>query len=103
MLENFDYVYMIIVDYSNSDYQGIETYLFHTREKAVEVFNTLVRNEKENVFEHAFDENGKILDTFELDTNIEDENETDNLWWNISECCDYYNHTFIDLKQQEIE
>lgn len=98
-----NYVYLLLIDYSTNDYQGIETYLFHKKEKALEVLHTIIKNEKENVFQHAFDKNGNIDENFELDTNIEDADDTDNLWWNITEKCDYYNHTFIDLKQQEIE
>lgn len=92
-------VYLIIFEYSTPDCDGIDTYLYSTREKALNKFKELVEGEKQfykNEYSH-YEEN-----EFEVDTNIDDETAIE-YWWNIECKTDWYLHTNIDLRLKEIE
>lgn len=100
------YVYLLMIDYSTDDYQGIETYLYNKRNKAVKEMERIIKSEKSSSWiEDAFDKDGNMIsDNFELDTNFEeDKNTTDNLWWNITCKDNFYLHTCIDMQQKEVE
>ena len=91
--------YLILFDYSSDDYNGIDTYLFDTKEKALAKFKELINNEKDfykNEYSHLYDK------SFETDTNIDDENACE-YWWNIQCKSNWYLHTNIDLRIKEIE
>ena len=91
-----DIVYLIQLDYSTYDCEGIDNYIFITREKALDKFYSLIKLEKEfykNEYSH--------IDDFELDTNIEDK-DANEYWWNYKCESNYYIHTFIDLKIMEV-
>lgn len=91
-------VYLIIFEYSTEDCNGIDTYLYSTREKAIEKIKELIENEKafyKREYSH-FEEN-----EFEVDTNIDDDNASE-YWWNIECKSDWYLHTNIDLRIKEI-
>lgn len=92
-------VYLILFEYSTEDCNGIDTYLFNTKEKALEKFKELINNEKDfykNEYSHLYDK------SFEIDTNIDDETASE-YWWNIQCKTDWYLHTNIDLRIKEIE
>ena len=92
-------VYLIIFEYSTEDCTGIDTYLYDTREKAINKLQELVENEKKfyNIeYSHISKED------FEIDTNIDDENACE-YWWNIQCKSDWYLHTNLDLRIKEIE
>ena len=92
-------VYLIIFEYSTEDCTGIDTYLYDTREKAINKLQELVENEKKfyNIeYSHINNED------FEIDTNINDENACE-YWWNIQCKSNWYLHTNIDLRIKEIE
>ena len=92
-------VNLIIFEYSTEDCTGIDTYLYDTREKAINKLQELVENEKKfyNIeYSHINKED------FEIDTNIDDENACE-YWWNIQCKSDWYLHTNIDLRIKEIE
>ena len=91
--------YLILFDYSSDDYNGIDTYLFDTKEKALAKFKELINNEKDfykNEYSHLYDK------SFETDTNIDDETASE-YWWNIQCTTNWYIHTNIDLRVKEIE
>lgn len=92
-------VYLIIFEYSTPDCNGIDTFLYDTREKALNKLKELVEGEKEFYKKEysAFEES-----EFELDTNIDDETAIE-YWWNIECKTDWYLHTNIDLRLKEIE
>lgn len=92
-------VYLIIFEYSTPDCNGIDAFLYDTREKALNKLKELVRDEKEFYKKEysAFEES-----EFELDTNIDDETAIE-YWWNIECKADWYLHTNIDLRLKEIE
>jgi len=103
--KKINYVYMLLIDYSTDDYEGIETYLFKNRKKAVKEMGKFIKSEKTSFWlETAFDKNGNLVnENYELDTNFEeDKNTNNNLWWNISKKDDSYLKTNIDLITKEI-
>lgn len=100
------YVYTLIIDYSTDDYEGVEIYLYATRDKAIKEMENFIKSEKHSFWiAEAFDNNGDLIDdNFELDSNFEEDKDiTDNLWWNIRDKNDSYLHTHIDLMLKEIE
>lgn len=104
--KKIEYVYMLLIDYSTDDYEGVETHLFKNRKKAVKEMKKVIESEKSSFWlEDAFDKNGNLVDeNFELDSNFEeDKNTTNNLWWNINKKDDSYLQTNIDLIRKEIE
>lgn len=91
--------YLILFDYSSDDYNGIDTYLFETKAKALAKFKELINNEKDfykNEYSHLYDK------SFEIDTNIDDETANE-YWWNIQCTTNWYIRTNIDLRIKEIE
>lgn len=92
-------VYLIIFEYSTPDCNGIDTFLYDTREKALNKLKELIEDEKEFYQKEysAFEES-----EFELDTNTDDETAIE-YWWNIECKTDWYLHTNIDLRLKEIE
>lgn len=91
-------IYLIIFEYSTNDCNGIDTYLYNTREKAINKLQELIKTEKD----FYKDEYSHIDSTdFEIDTNIDDENACE-YWWNIQCKTDWYLHTNIDLRIKEI-
>ena len=92
-------VYLILFEYSTEDCNGIDTYLYDTREKAIKKLQELVENEKK-VYNIEYSHINK--EDFEIDTNIDDENACE-YWWNIQCKSNWYLHTNIDLRIKEIE
>ena len=92
-------VYLILFEYSTEDCNGIDTYLYNTREKAIKKLQELVENEKKFYNTEYLHIN---KEEFEIDTNIDDENACE-YWWNIQCKTDWYLHTNIDLRIKEIE
>ena len=92
-------IYEVIFEYSTEDCNGIDTYLYDTKEKAISKLQELIDNEKDfykNEYYHIDSSN------FEIDTNVDDENANE-YWWNIQCKADWYLHTNIDLRIKEIQ
>ena len=96
------YVYMVQMQYSTDDYDGVETLLFETREKALKAFYNLIEMEKRESWIQDGYLDGEVRENYELDSNIDNIDACD-LWWNFKKTDDYYYHTFIDLRQIEVE
>lgn len=92
-------VYLILFEYSTDDCNGIDTYLYKTKEKAIKKLQELVENEKK-FYNTEYSHINK--EEFEIDTNIDDETANE-YWWNIQCKTDWYLHTNIDLRIKEIE
>lgn len=91
-------VYEIIFEYSTEDCAGIDTYIYGTRDNALNKLKDLIETEKEfykNEYSHIDKEE------FEIDTNIDNEKACE-YWWNIGCKTDWYLHTNIDLRIKEI-
>ena len=96
------YVYILQIDYSTDDYEGVETQIFHTREKAVEEFKQQIECEKRQTWIQDAYKDGKLLKGYELEENANDTDAVD-LFWNISCHENFYLHTFIDMRQVEVK
>lgn len=98
-------IYMILFDWSTTDSDGIETFLFHRFEDAVDKFNKLIEDECNPdiswVGAEVFDENGNVNDGYELDRNTNDKR-AENLYWRVVDKNDYNRRSFIDLYKKEI-
>ena len=91
-------VYEIIFEYSTEDCAVIDTYIYGTKEKALDKLKSLIEDEKKfynTEYSHIDQEE------FEIDTNIDDEKACE-YWWNIQCKVDWYLHTNIDLRIKEI-
>lgn len=101
-MKNKKYVYMVQIAYSTDDCDGVETYLFDSKEKAIKKFFKQIEFEKQETWvKNAYD-NDILSEDYELDTNIEDK-DANSLWWNISYHVDFYLHTFIDMREIEVQ
>lgn len=100
-------VYMVMLDYSTDDCSCIDTYLFSTYKKALKKFKEIIRQEKKpNIswVADAFDKKDNVYVDYEFETNI-DENiqKAQELFWNITNKYDWYQHDFLSLKIKEVE
>lgn len=99
------YIYLIIFDWSTTDSDGIETFLYRNFEDARKHFNEMIENECDAdlswVGSEVFDENGDVNDGYELDCNIDDKNAKE-LYWHVVDKSDYNRRSFIDLFKREI-
>ena len=99
-------IYMVQLDWSSDDDQGILTYLYNTKEKALEKFNKILEEEKTLDWywsKDAFDENGNLNEEdYELETNIDDENAVE-LYWQLKCNGNFYLHDFLELREMEVE
>ncbi len=98
-------VYLVLFDWSTTDSDGIETYLYHHYEDARKKFNNIITDECNSdlswVGSEVFDENGEVNDDYELDCNTDEENAHE-LYWHVVDKNDYNRHSFIDLLKREI-
>lgn len=99
------HIYLILLDWSTTDSDGIETYLYHDYKAARKKFNALIKDECNAdtswVGSEVFDENGRVNKDYELDCNTDDKNAHE-LYWRVVDRNDYNRHTFIDLFKREI-
>ncbi|MCM1220790.1 MAG: hypothetical protein NC548_40495 [Lachnospiraceae bacterium] len=98
-------IYLILYDWSTTDSDGIETYLYYRFEDALAKFNEIIESECDAdsswVGSEVFDENGDVNDGYDLDCNTDDKN-AEELYWHVVDKRDYNRHTFIDLFKREI-
>ena len=99
------YVWMVQLDWSTSDTDGLETELFENYHDAYARFKKRIRDElnpeKSWVGEEAFDANENVNDGYAFDKSGHPSQHT-NLSWHITDKYDYYRHSFIDLIKKEL-
>lgn len=99
-------VYLVIMQYSTDDCDGVDTQCFDSYEKAVKCFNQMIEDEKnpENSWVgNAFKDN-QIQHNYELDSSIHIvEGEEHELWWYVNCKLDWNLHTFIELRILEVQ
>lgn len=100
-------VYGVIFDWSTRDDNQVEIELFDTYPKAFKRFNQIIQNEKNPEMSwvaDAFDENGEVLDGYELDEHIESNGTQEYVcWWNITDKNDWYQHDFLEIRIMEVK
>ena len=88
-------IYLAVNDWSTEDASGISTYAFDTLEKAKEEISKWIEEEKRECWDQAFDENGELLDGYELEQTA--------LSWEIWESGYYISsHTRIEIRILEV-
>ena len=75
--------------------------------RAFKRFNQIIQNEKNPEMSwvaDAFDENGEVLDGYELDEHIESNGTQEYAcWWNITDKNDWYQHDFLEIRIMEVK
>ena len=99
-------IYLVMMQYSTDDCDGVDTECFDTYEKAVNRYNQMIEAEKKpdnSWVANAF-ENGVLQHNYELDWSpIHSDGQEHELWWNITCKLDWYLHTFIELRILEVQ
>ena len=98
--------YIVSLQFSTDDADGVDIEVFSTYEKAVKRFNEIIETEKQPGMSWVADayEDGKLLHGYEIDESPEyNDGEEHELWWNITCKYDWYIHTFIELRFTEIQ
>lgn len=99
------YVYMVEFDWSVEDGCDIETELFSTYDKALERYNQLVNEEKNNEdgwVHDVFEPNGTILKGYTFEEYGNKEKQED-LYWSCVMDEWYEYHSIIQLKKLEVK
>lgn len=98
-------IYLILFDWSTTDSDGIETFLYYRFEDALKKFNELIENECDAdmswVGDEVFNEDGEINEGYDLDCNTDDKSAKE-LYWHVVDKNDYNRRSFIDLFKREI-
>lgn len=99
-------IYLVMMQYSTDDCDGVDTECFDTYEKAVNRYNQMIEAEKKpdnSWVANAF-ENGVLQHNYELDCSpIHSDGQEHELCWNITCKLDWYLHTFIELRILEVQ
>ena len=98
------YVYMVQMDWSTSDTDGLETELFENYYDAYACFKKRISDELNPDMSwvgEVFNKNGKVQEDYEFEKTSRPSQQT-NLSWHITDKYDYYRHTFIDLIKKEL-
>lgn len=98
-------VYEVIFNWSTEDENNVETAIFSTYEKAKEYYDNIIQNEQIPEISwvaNAFDENGDLLDIYELNCSpdYKDDKEHD-LWWCIwnNDHDKYFDEIYLRIKE----
>lgn len=100
-------VYEILLRYSTDENAGVDSFIFESYEKAIKKFNEIIEEEKTYIYwiKNAFESEENLKD-FDFDTNIEIEyNDTTEheLYWEITNKYDWYQHDFLELRIKELK
>ncbi len=101
-----DKVYVVKFDWSTTDAEDVELFIFKRYSAAYDKFKELICNERNPemswVGDIEFDDDGYPTNDhyeFSFEDNNSDESE---VWWHITDKDDYYRHSFIDLLVMEV-
>ena len=99
------YIYMVQLDWSTTDAEGLESDLFENYNDAYIRYKERIADElnpeKSWVGEDVFDEHGNVDNDYEFEETGNAEQQTD-LSWHVVDKNNYYRHTFIDLIKKEL-
>lgn len=95
--ENKD-VFMIRLDWSTTDADGIDTELYEDYDEAYDRYKEIITEQLKNFWqgEVTFDTDGDPGEEYEFSEEDNNSNESD-VYWHLSLKDDYYVHTFVDL------
>ena len=99
------YVYMVQFDWSTTDAESVETFLYADYDDAYNKFKNLITDECDAdvswVGSEVFDEDGEVNEDYEVDCDDNNSGDSD-VYWHIVDKNDYNRHSFIDLTKKEI-
>lgn len=99
------YVYMVQIDWSTTDCDGLETTLFRNYNDAYDFYKNRIIDECDAdiswIGSEVFDEDGEVNDGYDVDCDDNNSGESD-VYWHVVDKADYNRHTFIDLMKKEI-
>ncbi len=99
--------YTIVFDWSMEDANGINVEIFDTYEKAVATFNEIIEDEHNPDISwagDAWDENGDLLEDYELDCNEQfTDGKEHELWWNLECKHNRYLYNHLELRILEVK
>ena len=99
--------YTIVFEWSTDDASSIDVEVFDTYEKAVDRFNRIIEDEHDNSNSwvgDAYDENGELLEDYELDCNDPfTDGEEHELWWDMEKKHDWNYHERLELRILEVK
>lgn len=92
------YVYMVQLDWSTADADGIETELYEDYDTAYDRYKEIISEQLKNFWDGkvVFDTDGDPGDEYEFSEDDNNSNESD-ISWQLSLKYDYYEHTFVHL------
>lgn len=99
-------VYEILLQYSTDDGANVDSIILNSYEKAVKKFKEIIEEEKTDIYwiKNAF-ESEATLKNYEFDTNIDfeyNDNKEHELYWELTDKYDWYNHDILELRIKEI-
>ena len=99
------HVYLVQLNWSTTDYDGVETFLYAEYDDAYSKFKDLITDECDAgtswIGSEVFDEDGEINDDYDVDCCDNNSGDTD-VYWYVTDKNDYNRHTFIDLMKKDI-
>lgn len=99
-------IYMVKFDWSTDDCQDVDIFLYDTYAKALKKFKEIIEQEKTPNFSwvaDVLDKDNNPDSEYEFDTNLDKADDGDDLWWNIDNYHNFYQHDFLSLKKVEVE
>ncbi len=100
-------VYIVQFDWSTTDAESVDLYVFGSYDKAYDKFKELICNERNPemswVGDIEFDDEGYPVDEERYEIEFEDNNSGESeVYWHITDRNDWNMHSFIDLLVKEI-
>lgn len=95
-------LYLIRVDWSNSDGSDCDVYVAKTLAAAIDKMKKLIEDERENTWAgEVFDEKGNVLEGYELVTNIDNPGMDRQVYWILSDEIETLIYTHITIEPME--
>ena len=98
-------IYLVLLNWSTDDDDGIETFLFAEHEAAYKKYLDLIAIAKDpnaSPLGKVFDKNDDPIKGYDLSFH-ECERDDAELYWHLVEQCDYNRHYFVDLKRTGLQ
>ncbi len=103
--EKHDYTYLVMLEWSIADDNGVDYYLYHEYSAAKDKYKRLIEDEKDAdiswVGSEVFDENGNVNKGYDFECN-EETDEEQNLCWKVADSDDISRFSIITLTKVEI-
>ncbi len=103
--EKHDYTYLVMLEWSIADDNGVDYYLYHEYSAAKDKYKRLIEDEKDAdiswVGSEVFDENGNVNKGYDFECS-EETDEEQNLCWKVADSDDISRFSIITLTKVKI-